>query len=151
MKGPFNLNGRNGRTTAGVELPRTCDRSVHTVVSNGHVRCFFSTPEIERQLKRVFRSITEAEDGLRQLYKAMNSHLLQNYKLPAIHKSIELWAFPFNARFNYSAAQRALKLYPTVYSLKTRRRSFYTFTRPSFLNDATVYTAFISNGMESFF
>ena len=27
---------------------------------------------------------------------------------------------------------------------------FHTFTRLLFLNDATVYTAFISNGMESF-
>ena len=53
------------------------------------------------------------------------------YMLPAVHKSIELWAFPFNARFNYSAAPQALKLYPTVYSLKKRRRSL-------FLNDATV-------------
>ena len=73
------------------------------------------------------------------------------YKPPAKHKSIELWAFPFNARFNYSAAPRALKLYRTVYSLKTRRQSFHTFTRPFFLNDATVYTAFISNGMERVF
>ena len=47
VKGPFNLNGRNGRTTAaGVELHRTRDRSVHTVVSNW--------PEIEQELKRVF-------------------------------------------------------------------------------------------------
>ena len=111
----------------------------------------FSTPEIEQELERVFRSIAEADDGLRRLYRATNSHLLQNYKPPAMHKSIELWAFPFNARFNYSAAPRALKLYQTVYSLKTQRRSFLTFTRPLFLNDATVYTAFISNGMESFF
>ena len=107
---------------------------------------FFSTLEIEQEQERIFRSIAEADDGLRRLYRAMNSHLLQNYKPPAMHKSIELWAFPFNARFNYSAA---LKLYQTVYSLKTRRRSFHTFTRPLFLNDATVYTAFISNGMES--
>ena len=34
VKGPFNLNGRNGRTTAGVDLHRTHDRSAHTVVSN---------------------------------------------------------------------------------------------------------------------
>ena len=31
---PYRLNGRNGRTTAGVDLHRTCDRSAHTVVSN---------------------------------------------------------------------------------------------------------------------
>ena len=37
----------------------------------------------------------------------------------------------------------ALKLYQTVYSLKTRRRSFHTFTWPLFLNDATVYTAVV--------
>ena len=69
--------------------------------------------------------------------------ILIYYKPPAVHKSIELWVFPFNARFNYSAAPHAFKLYRTVYSLKTRRRSFHTFTRPLFLNDATVYTAFI--------
>ena len=34
VKGPFNLNGRNGRTTAGVDLHRTRDWSAHTVVSN---------------------------------------------------------------------------------------------------------------------
>ena len=34
VKGPFNLNGRNGRTTAGIDLHRTRDRSAHTVVSN---------------------------------------------------------------------------------------------------------------------
>ena len=34
VKGPFNLNGRNGRTTAGVDLHRTRDQSAHTVVSN---------------------------------------------------------------------------------------------------------------------
>ena len=83
--------------------------------------------------------------------KTIATHLFQNYKPPAMHKSIELWAFPFNARFNYSAAPHALKLYQTVYSLKTRRRSFHTFTRPLFLNDATVYTAFIFNGMERVF
>ena len=98
-----------------------------------------STPEIEQELKRVFGSISEADDGLRRLYRATNSHLLQNYNPPALHKSIELWAFPFNTRFNYSAAPRALKLCQTVYSLKTRRRSFHTFTRPLFLNGATVY------------
>ena len=87
-------------------------------------------PEIEQELERVYRSIAEAADGLRRLYRVTNSHLLQNYKPPAMHKSIELWPFPFNARFNCSAAPRALKL---------------------FLNDATVYTPFISNGMERFF
>ena len=75
----------------------------------------------------------------------------QNYKPPAMHKSIELWEFPFNVHFNYSAAPHALKLYRTVYSPKTRRRSFHTFTQPLFLNDATVYTAFISNGMDIYF
>ena len=34
VKGPFNLNGHNSRTTAGVDLHRTHDRSTHTVVSN---------------------------------------------------------------------------------------------------------------------
>ena len=152
VKGPFNLNGRNSRTTAGVDLHRTRNRSAH-IPSFLIDTCivFFSTPEIEQELERVFRSIAEADDGLRRLYRVTNSHLLQNYKPPAMHKSIELWAFPFNARFNYSAAPRALKLYQTVYLLKTRRRSFHTFTRLLFLNDAIVYTAFISNGMERFF
>ena len=70
---------------------------------------------------------------------------------PCMHMSIKLWAFPFNAHFIYSTGLYALKLYHTVYSLKIRRRSFHTFMRPLFLNDATIYTAFISNGMKSFF
>ena len=70
------------------------------------------------------------DSNLRRLFRATNSDLLQNYKPPATHRSIELWAFPFNARFNYSAAPRVLKLYRTVYSLKTRCRSFHTFMRP---------------------
>ena len=52
-KGPFNFIGHNGRTTAGFELHCTRDGIVHTVVSNRQVHCFFSTPEIEQQLKRV--------------------------------------------------------------------------------------------------
>ena len=73
------LNGRNGRTTAGVELHRTHDQSAHTVVSFLIDTCvvFFSMPEIEQELKLVFRSIAEADDGLRRLYRATNSHLLQ--------------------------------------------------------------------------
>ena len=84
------------------------------------------------------------------VFKNFTTIYSQNYKPPAMHKSIKRWAFRLNAHFNYSAVPRALKLYQTVYSLITRRRSFHTFTQPLFLNDATVYTAFISNGMESF-
>ena len=58
----------------------------------------------------------------------------QNYKRPATQKSIYI----VNARFNYSAAPRALKFYLTVYTLKKRRRSFHTVALPVFLNDATV-------------
>ena len=34
VKGPFNLNGRNVRTTAGIDLHRTRDWSTHNVVFN---------------------------------------------------------------------------------------------------------------------
>ena len=107
---------------------------------------FFSTLEIEQELERVLRSIAEADDGLRRLYRAINSRTTSRQ--------------PCTSRLNFGGshltpalitAPRALKLYQTVYSLKTRRRSFHTFTRPLFLNDSTVCFIFISNGMERFF
>ena len=124
------------------------DRSTHSIFLIDTCVVFFSTSEIKQALDRVFQSITESDDGLRRLYRATNSHLLRNCKPPAMHKLIELRAFPLNAHFNYSAAPRTLKLYQTVYSLKTRRRSF---TRPLFLNDATVYGVYLERYEKGFF
>ena len=54
------------------------------------------------------------------------------FLLPELQAANLHRAFLFNARFNYSAAPRALKLYLTVYSLKKQRRSFHTVALPFF-------------------
>ena len=60
----------------------------------------------------------------------------QNYKRPATQKSIYIVRSYLTPAL--ITAQRALKFYLTVYTLKKRRRSFHTVALPFFLNDATV-------------